>query len=91
MKNAKKFLSIILCLSMLLSLCACGSKDEPKTHEVDMGGYSVEITSVDYILSEYLSKDETIWYQLDEDKGKDSDVKKILLSILMVLCTILTK
>lgn len=73
----KKLVSIILCLAMLLSLCACGSKDEPKTHEVDIGGYSVEITSVDYILSEYLSKDETIWYQLDEDKGKASDVKKI--------------
>lgn len=73
----KKIVSLILCLAMLLTLCACSSKDEPKTHEVDMGGYTIEITSVDYTLSEYLSSGETIWYQLDEDKGKDSDVKKI--------------
>lgn len=77
MKNIQKIAGIILCLAMLLALCGCGSKDEPTTHEVDMGGYTVEIKSQDYTLSEYISTGETIWYQLDENEGKDSDVKKI--------------
>ncbi len=77
MKHIQKIAGMILCLAMLLTLCGCGGKDEPTTHEVDMGGYSVEIKSLDYTLSEYIGTGETIWYQLDENEGKDSDVKKI--------------
>lgn len=73
----KKLVSMILCLAALLSLCGCGSRNAPVTHEVDMGGYSVQIKSLDLTFSEYISRGETIWYRLDENKGKDSDVEMI--------------
>lgn len=76
-KKMIRIFAIVMAIAMALSLTACGRKNEPYTHKVDMGGYTLEMTSVDYVLSEYLSEDETIWYLLDEDKGKSSDVEMI--------------
>lgn len=84
MKNAKKFMSIILCLSMLLSLCACGNGSVKETEQgVPAETKEPEIfVNADeengtYTLSEYLSTGETIWYEFKENKGKDSYVGNI--------------
>lgn len=87
MKKVQKLTSMILCIAMLLSLCACGSTEE-KTVEAETK--NVQSSSVDtsdkqsngtgnaeYTLSEYLALGETIWYQIGEYEGKDSYVEKI--------------
>ena len=76
MKKIKKFVTILLSLTMLLSLSACGSK-EPTKHEVNMGSYTVKLLSLDYSLEDYLKTGETIWFEFDNNKGKDTIVDKI--------------
>lgn len=76
MKKIHKTAAIILCLSLMLTLCACG-KTEPYLHEVDMGGYTVEMCSLDYVLSDYLGSKETIWYTFSRHEGKDTKVQGI--------------
>lgn len=76
MKRIHKIAAIFLCLSLMLTLCAC-EKTEPYLHEVDMGGYSIEMCSLDYVLSDYLDSKETIWYTFSHHEGKDTKIQGI--------------
>lgn len=75
----KRLLSAILCLVMLLSLCACGKKEEASAGpsarpKLEIGGTTKAVESNEYTFSEYLKNRTSIWYVLDSDKGKDSDI-----------------
>lgn len=75
MKKIQKLAIIILCFSMLLSLCACGGGTNEETLRNEP--VSNRVTSTEYTLSEYLAMGETIWYQMGEYEGKNSEVDRI--------------
>lgn len=91
MKNFTKLMSVILCLLLLFSLCACGenptetgSANGAKSSEVGKPVSSQNSSPAEdnhggqtYSLSEYLQSGESIWYQIDTEDGfgKDADVE----------------
>ncbi len=87
MRKLKRGIALGLSVCMLFSVCACGSKSTAESESTsgktaaDSGNENDERTSQqgsEYSLSEYLSKGETIWYQVD-GTGKDSRVMGIYL------------
>lgn len=77
MKNFTKLLTILLCLSTLLTLSACGGH-KPSTTTMEVGGHTIEITTIDYTFQEYITEnDQTIWYVFNKDLGKDTQVDRI--------------
>ena len=86
MKKLFTITSFILCLALMLTLCACGGKENPGNSETNQSGAVDDIApedrpvapaDIEYTVSEYLASGETIWYMIDENKGKDSFVKRI--------------
>lgn len=88
----KKFTCMLLCLAMLLTLCACGGgktdgtsnsvqnsngADQPGNVLTDPSTPSEDTPDNEYTLYEYLTSGETIWYAFGKDQGKDSFVKMI--------------
>lgn len=85
----KKIVNLVFCMVLIVSLCACGngvtSNNKPS---VDFPGVVGDIapedrpsnpTEIEYTASEYLATGETIWYLIDGNEGKDSNVTRIFL------------
>lgn len=69
----KRALSLLLAISMLLALTACGSKTAEAVPDMDAA----------MTMSEYLSSGQRIWYYVDESggaAGKDSHVRCIFIT-----------
>lgn len=89
MKKLYKITSFVLCVALLLTLCACGNENAPEitgNNQPNQSGVVDDVAPEDrpaapadleYTVSEYLATGETIWYMIDENKGKDSFVKRI--------------
>lgn len=76
----KRFATLTIVILMLaLSLTGCFQfKEDYSTHTVEEYGYSYEIKSLDYTLSDYLSRGDTIWYVFDDAEGKNTQVEMIV-------------
>lgn len=89
MKKLYKITYFVLCVALLLTLCACGSENATEAignTQTNQSGAVADIAPEDrpivpadqeYTVSEYLATGETIWYMIDENEGKDSHVKRI--------------
>lgn len=80
MKNGKRILSILLCVAVLMSLCACGRKETASGNTPKPANpVKVEKMKGTYTISEYLASGETIWYAFGSNKGKDTQPHTIYL------------
>lgn len=82
MKTINKITSLFLCAALLAGLCACGGDKQAQGTTANEGTNMINqiinsSDSADYLLSEYLASGETIWFEIDENEGKDSDVDRI--------------
>lgn len=87
----KRIFAAVLCVAVLLSLCACGKENKKENNAVegipfeDVAGIAPEdrpalsglLMKQDYTLGEYLASGQTIWYELAGTPGKDALVRRI--------------